>query len=335
MIMKQTKILAVVLLAAMFISCITAGCFANDKDPDKVIAGIYGSYNFSKTIYNNPVSSFIPVSGQMPTYIIAANTFTLDYFAAGYNDVSYKAMRYVGTDLSDEKSLSIPSDGSGSAQSIDISGFSVKKQYALYCGETKLNYVLYVMDNEVWIAQNVDDRMNWLCKLNKADEVTSVKTTGNPVTGAKNASIPAMTVDYNNVSYGIGTGTASWSYTDDSGEVIKAESKSAHPLQWLGSITTIERGKSDQLTLNFKTKMDSYDVVYWSDDLLSYITGNLDSAKIEAKQKAADLKGNVLTLPAASDGYVFMVSAKWKQGNPDSRNYSAGSVVYAFHVTKR
>ncbi len=124
----------------------------------------YGVYAFEGSVYANPASSFFPNIELMPTYMMTENFFmtldrdgTLTIWPVVYEKTAVDKASF--TALFDNFVSVVPAP--------DISQYSECTQFSLYEGGSYNRlYRIFLMDNEVWLA---DNRVWHIYKLTPAD----------------------------------------------------------------------------------------------------------------------------------------------------------------------
>lgn len=141
---------------------------ANHAEPSPKGDGIAGLYELEDNVYTNPLSSFIAMKGYMPYFEILADKLRII-------DPQNDTMQEIGgvsepTDVSQQDfntlfEKEIVLDGFSVP---DISIYSVCKQYAAY-KDTYVEYRVYQMDDEVWLAKLSKGHMWSIYRLLKTD----------------------------------------------------------------------------------------------------------------------------------------------------------------------
>ncbi|MBA7590772.1 hypothetical protein ES708_32909 [subsurface metagenome] len=129
---KRPK-LRMLLLVQIICLGIVGGCAANDDD-------INGYYEYEETIYKIPLSSYIEHNAD--AYIIADDSVTIVH-TDGTREKILASFDKIEVDEEAFVALFQPAVGVP-----DISVFQQRHQYSI-----NEQYCLYVMDNEVWLAQ--------------------------------------------------------------------------------------------------------------------------------------------------------------------------------------
>jgi hypothetical protein len=127
-------------------------CASNDE-------AIYGYYQYDKTIYNNTLSSYLMTKENAPDYIITEDSFTI-LNTDGTQEKILTNFKKNKVDANEFANLFQP--GSGMRY---ISDFQQRYQYIV--NEV---YRIYVMDNEIWLAQCADDTMWSIYRLVKTGD---------------------------------------------------------------------------------------------------------------------------------------------------------------------
>ena len=158
-------ILAALLLCAGVIIVCASNPDLTGKDTavnQKTEEELYGLYVFDENLYTTPISSsFTPSKGRLLYFEIAADSLrvidkeqgTTKEYTAVYEK---KAV--------DENTFVVPF--SDMAVPPDISQYKDCYQYAVFSSGDSLEYRLYIMDNEVWLA-SFSGKDSWLWSLYK------------------------------------------------------------------------------------------------------------------------------------------------------------------------
>ena len=150
--LKITLISLWVLVLVFFITIIPA-CASNEE-------AIYGYYEYERTIYNNPASSFLMLKETAPDYIITADSFTI-INTDGTEEIITTDLKRSNLSTDELKDLFMPQ-----ITMPDISGFKRCSQYVI-----KEGLSLYVMDDQIWLAQIADNTIWNTYKLRKIDDI--------------------------------------------------------------------------------------------------------------------------------------------------------------------
>ncbi len=137
---------------------ILAGC-ANNKNTESIgtkpISELYGKYLFEKQIYKNPLSSFYVVDGYKEYYTFTENAFTVT--GEGGNQQKFE-VTYEKTTLDEnEFRNSFAAEVFGIP---DISFYKDRYQYILRNAYGFAVYRIYMLDDEIWLAQMHKDNAN-------------------------------------------------------------------------------------------------------------------------------------------------------------------------------
>ena len=131
---------------------IFGGCAANDDD-------INGYYEYEETIYHNPASSYLVTKDNADDYIIAD-----DYLTIVHTDGTEEQIpaSFAKSEVDEEAFVALFQFEIGVP---DISAFKQRHQYSI-----NEQYRLYVMDDEVWLAQCPRDTMWSIYRLTKIED---------------------------------------------------------------------------------------------------------------------------------------------------------------------
>ncbi|MBA7577979.1 hypothetical protein ES708_19835 [subsurface metagenome] len=131
---------------------IFGGCAANDDD-------INGYYEYEETIYHNPASSYLVTKDNADDYIIAD-----DYLTIVHTDGTEEQIpaSFAKSEVDEEAFVALFQFEIGVP---DISAFKQRHQYSI-----NEQYRLYVMDDEVWLAQCPGDTMWGIYRLTKIED---------------------------------------------------------------------------------------------------------------------------------------------------------------------
>lgn len=134
-------------------------------DVNDEFTDIRGSYEFDENIYTNPLSSFFAVKGNMPYYIISTNKFMI-------MDTENSSQQEFSVDFTKRP---LDKDGFGLLFKPDLGRPDISKyrecyQYEVVSGEGIVQYRLYLMDDELWLATMHNDVMWSIYKLVKTDK---------------------------------------------------------------------------------------------------------------------------------------------------------------------
>jgi hypothetical protein len=119
------------------------------------LEGLYGTYQFKKQIYMNPLSSFLALDGFHEYYTFSENSFiitdqggnqrsmTVTYQPEAFDEAIFKNSFMM-------EGFDIP----------DITLFKDRRQYTVTETSGSMVYRLYLLDNEIWLAQIHKDNAN-------------------------------------------------------------------------------------------------------------------------------------------------------------------------------
>ncbi|MFP3974864.1 MAG: hypothetical protein ACLFVK_01410 [Dehalococcoidia bacterium] len=142
----------IVSLVAIMCLGIIGGCAPDDND-------INGYYKYGKTIYKNPASSYMVTKHNADNYLIADDSVTIVH-ADGSEEKIIASFDKSEVNEEDFVALFQPKAGVP-----DISVFEQRYQYSI-----NEQYCLYVMDDEVWLAQYPGGTMWSIYRLVKAED---------------------------------------------------------------------------------------------------------------------------------------------------------------------
>ena len=131
---------------------IVGGCASNDDD-------INGYYKYEETIYHNPASSYLVTKDNADDYIIADDSVTIVHIDGTREKI---LASFDKSEVVEEAFVALfwPEIGVP-----DISVFKQRYQYSI-----NEQYCLYVMDNEVWLAQPSGGTMWGIYRLIKIED---------------------------------------------------------------------------------------------------------------------------------------------------------------------
>lgn len=132
---------------------ILGGCTANDDD-------INGYYKYEETVYHNPISSYSVNKDNADDYIIADDSLTILHTDGTEEQISASFDR---SEVDEEAFVALFQFEIGVP---DISTFKQRHQYSI-----NWEYRLYVMDDEVWMAECPEDMMWGIYRLTKIEDV--------------------------------------------------------------------------------------------------------------------------------------------------------------------
>ncbi len=162
---KESKRWAITMAAVLFIGSTLVSASAPDKKTLQA-EDISGYYEFGGNIYTNPLSSFYPYKGDMPYYEISEKSMKVIDNKSG--DVQEFTGNFERSPLHEDdfnalfmKGFPVP----------DITQYKERYQYATYSTESVREFRLYVMDQEVWIADFHGKYLWSVYRLTKTDAV--------------------------------------------------------------------------------------------------------------------------------------------------------------------
>ena len=142
--MSKIIILPLILIVCML--CAVA-CASNDED-------ITGYYRYEKTIYTNPASSYMMTKENAADYVITVESVTILH-TDGTKEQIKSSFEKSEVDAEAFADLFQPKIGVP-----NISGYKQRCQYSI-----NEQYRLYVMDDEIWLAQCPRDTMWGIYRL--------------------------------------------------------------------------------------------------------------------------------------------------------------------------
>ncbi len=150
----KVKIISLSLLILVSFLCIGLISACNSTENN-----INGYYQYEKTIYRNPLSSYLMVKENAPDYVITDDCFNILYNDGTEEQIStvFKKSKLNKNDFEDSIQPYI--------EILDTSGFKQCYQYII-----DDVYRLYVMNDEVWLALCANDTMWSIYKLDKIEE---------------------------------------------------------------------------------------------------------------------------------------------------------------------
>jgi hypothetical protein len=119
---------------------------------------INGYYEYETTIYHNPISSYLVTKENADDYIIADDSVTIVHADGTEEKISAS---FDKSKVDEEAFVALFQIQIGVP---DISAFKQRHQYSI-----NEEYRLYVMDDEVWLAQCPRDRMWGIYRLTKIE----------------------------------------------------------------------------------------------------------------------------------------------------------------------
>lgn len=176
---------------------------AGSSSPENAAADdnydISGRYEFEENVYTNPLSSFMAMKGYMPSFEITDNNLSIV-------DMENDTVEYSGTVApaivsKDEFDALFEDEIVLEGMAPDISKFNQCQQYAVYTDDVnQLEYRLYRMDDEVWLAKMANSHLWSIYRLVK----TGSESTVGGFDGPENAKVisESMVVDAQNIETG-------------------------------------------------------------------------------------------------------------------------------------
>jgi hypothetical protein len=145
-------------MLSLILLCAAAGTgagIAETATADGGLKSVYGTYQFIKQIYMNPLSSFLALDGFHEYYSFSEDTFLITDQAGNQRsmNVSYQAEPF--DEAAFQKSFMMEPYGIP-----DITSFKDRRQYTITDHTWNMIYRLYLMDNEIWLAQIHKDSAN-------------------------------------------------------------------------------------------------------------------------------------------------------------------------------
>lgn len=149
----------IVWITALLCAVSLASCAVN-KAGGASVGDLYGTYEFKENIYTNPLSSYIPVKGYMPTYTLTKDSLVITEIGGEKRTVPAKYEQApVDKDAFEALFMSFPD-----FKPPDISVYKDRYRYTLNDGDTgNPLFRLYLLDDTVWLAQLKDDGKQMWC----------------------------------------------------------------------------------------------------------------------------------------------------------------------------
>jgi hypothetical protein len=160
------KIILIVFVLLAFCTSAWAGESKAEMSGKKdSLESIYGKYAFKKQIYMNPLSSFLAFDGFHEYYTFSEDSLIIT--DQGGNERSLK-VSYQPEPM-DEAAFkdSFMMEGFGIP---DITSFKERRQYTITEISGSIAFRLYLLDNEIWLAQNHKDSAN----IKKSEYIWSI-----------------------------------------------------------------------------------------------------------------------------------------------------------------
>jgi|GEM_PF-2120777 len=133
---------------------------------------ISGRYEFEENVYTNPLSSFFAVKGHMPYFDITDNALRI--VDEEFDTVEKYAGTFAPADINeDDFEALFQNDIVVEGMMPDISVYKKCTQYAVFTDEyNRLEYSLYLMDDEVWLVSLNTDRVWSIYRLVKSGDIS-------------------------------------------------------------------------------------------------------------------------------------------------------------------
>lgn len=146
---------------------------------------ISGRYEFEENVYTNPLGSFIAMKGYMPFFEITNNNLRIVYM--DYDTVEEYPGTVAPAIVSKDEFDALFEDEMVLEDMIpDISSYKQCRQYAVYTDDVnQLEYRLYLMDDEVWLAKMANSHLWSIYRLVKTGSESMV----GGVDGPENAEV--------------------------------------------------------------------------------------------------------------------------------------------------
>lgn len=150
------RLVSVILSWMLF--CVIAWTGTGKAEPapaDGGLKSVYGTYQFKKQIYMNPLSSFLALDGFHEYYSFSEDAFLITDQAGNQRSMEVSYQPEVFDEAVFQKSFMMETSGIP-----DISSFKDRRQYTITDHSWNLIYRLYLLDHEIWLAQIHKDSAN-------------------------------------------------------------------------------------------------------------------------------------------------------------------------------
>lgn len=151
----------------------TAG--AGEQAVDEEDGAIAGRYEFEDNVYVNLLSSFIAVKGYMPHFDITDDALIIVDDDNG--TMEFCLGRVEPETVTQEDFNALFDDYLGVDSLPDLSRFESRVRYAVYSGAS-VEYLLYLMDDEVWLAKKNGRHVWGVYRLVRAGSVPQSASVG-------------------------------------------------------------------------------------------------------------------------------------------------------------
>ncbi len=153
--MRIKRLVLSTLLFSLFIGL--SGCLRAAGKPAP--SDIYGGYEYDSCVYINPLSSFMPIKGHMPGYIVAEYSLTItnpdgteERVSVSYN------VKKAGPEVFSTEFESIGPDIDEDAEIWQ------------FFAENERGFQIYYVDSELWLAKRDSERLWSIYRLASSDE---------------------------------------------------------------------------------------------------------------------------------------------------------------------
>jgi hypothetical protein len=152
------KLVSLILLMMLFCIITQTGISKADPAPaDGGLKSLDGTYQFKKQVYMNPLSSFMAMEGFQEYYTFSEDAFLITDQAGNQRSmkVTYQPEPFDEAAFQNSfmmEGFEIP----------DITSFNDRRQYTITETLGSMVYRLYLLDNEIWLAQIHKDYANRL-----------------------------------------------------------------------------------------------------------------------------------------------------------------------------
>ena len=138
--------------------CVIAWTGAGKAEPetaDNGLKSMYGTYQFVKQIYMNPLSSFLALDGFHEYYSFSKDAFLITDQAGNQRSMNVTCHAEPFDEAAFQTSFMM--EGSGIP---DITAFKDRRQITIMDDSGIIFYRLYLLDNDIWLAQIHKDSTN-------------------------------------------------------------------------------------------------------------------------------------------------------------------------------
>lgn len=148
---------------------------AGEQAGDEETGAIKGRYEFEENVYVNLLSSFIAIKGYMPHFDITDDALIIVDDDNGTMEFCTGRVERETVTQEDFDALFDEVDGANPLP--DLSRFESRVRYAAYRGAS-VEYLLYLMDDEVWLAKKGGSHVWGVYRLVRAGSVPQSASVG-------------------------------------------------------------------------------------------------------------------------------------------------------------